>query len=145
VALVLKTTSQVISKHSNLEEKQAKNYEHMAETFPNYDGLFKIFVKENQKHVKMVLRVYQEGVTDAYEVGFLAEPLNVDDYLLHSILGKDIKESVEKLIHNEKKLIKFYSDISKGTSKLLPSLPETFEYLISRKNKRIDRLEKIFT
>jgi rubrerythrin len=145
VALVLKTTSQVISKHSNLEEKQAKNYEHMAETFPNYDSLFKKLAKENQKHVKMVLRAYQEGITDAYEVGFLAEPLNPDDYLLRPILGKDIKDSVEKLIDNEKKLIKFYLDTSMGTSKLLPSIPETFEYLISRKNKRIDTLEKIFS
>jgi rubrerythrin len=144
VALVLKTTSQVIRKHSNLEEEQAKNYEHMARTFPNYGGLFKKLAKENQKHVKMVLRAYQEGITDAYEVGFLAKPLNPDEYLIQPILGKDIKDSIEKLIDNEKKVIKFYIDTSKGTSKLLPSIPETFEYLISRKNKRIDKLEKIF-
>ena len=135
--------SQVIRKHSNLEEEQTKNYEHMATTFPKYDSLFKKLAKENQKHEKMVLGAYQEGITDAYEVGFLAEPLNPDDYLLQPIQGKKIKDSVEKLIDNEKIVIKFYLDTSKGTSKLLPSIPETFEYLISRKNKRIDTLKKI--
>ena len=59
---------------------------------PEHEENFRL-AKENIRHRDMSLRAYREGVTDAFEVGFLAEPLNPDDYMLDDPTG-DLGEAV---------------------------------------------------
>ena len=135
---MFRTTSQVLSHHSHLEEAQSSQYIELAKRFTVHEETFRGLAKENLRHRDMALRAYREGVTDAFEVGFLAEPLNPDDYELDDPSG-DLKKTVS----NEEVLIRFCQDVASSSSELIPDLPETFERLVKRKKRRIQRLEEI--
>ena len=79
---MLKTTSQLLSHHQSLEETQAGYHEALAEKYPKQAELFKKLAKDNRRHMDMAQRAYREGVTDAFEVGFLAKELDPEDYTL---------------------------------------------------------------
>ena len=135
---MLRTTSQVLSFHAQLEEAQSSQYNDLAKRFTEHEEDFKKLAKENLRHRDMALRAYREGVTDAFEVGFLAEPLNPDDYTLN-----DPMDDLGEVVGNEETVIKFCLDVSSSSSELIPDLPETFERLVKRKKRRIKLLEEI--
>ncbi len=135
---MLRTTSQILSLHSQLEEAQSTQYSDLAKRFPEHEESFNRLAKENIRHRDMALRAYREGVTDAFEVGFLAEPINPDDYMLNDPSG-----DLGKAIGNEEVLIRFCLDVASSSSELIPDLPETFERLVKRKKRRIKQLEEI--
>jgi rubrerythrin len=135
---VLRTTSQILSHHAELEETQSKQYSELAKQLPEHQEELNRLAKENLRHRDMASRAYREGVTDAFEVGFLAEPLNPDDYSLIDPL-----EDLRKAVGNEETLIRFCLDVASSSSELIPDLPETFERLVKRKKRRIKRLEEI--
>ena len=135
---MLRTTSQILAHHSELEETMSNQYIDLASMYPEHVEVFNRLAKENILHRDMALRAYREGVTDAFEVGFLAEPLNPDDYIL-----KDHSSGLKTAINNEKTLIKFCDDVASSSSELIPDLPETFERLVKRKKRRIKRLKEI--
>lgn len=135
---MLRTTSQVLSYHAELEETLSRQYSELASRQPEHEETYNRLAKENLRHRDMALRAYREGVTDAFEVGFLAEPLNPEDYTL-----KDSPNDLKKAVENEETLIKFCLDVASSSSELIPDLPETFERLVKRKKRRIQRLEEI--
>ena len=139
---MLRTTSQVLSLHSNLEETQYSQYGELAKRFTEHEETFSGLAKENLRHRDMALRAYREGVTDAFEVGFLAEPLSPDDYELNEP-PSGLKEALKTVINNEEVSIRFCLDVASSSSELIPDLPETFERLVKRKKRRINRLEKL--
>ena len=139
---MLKTTSQLLSHHQSIEEKQAETYSVLAEEHPKYADLFSGLAKDSLRHRDMAQRAYREGVTDAFEVGFLVDPLNPDDYALIAPMG-DLSEVVEAMIRNEETVIRFCLDAASNSSNLLPDVPETFERLVKRKNRNIEKLKEI--
>ncbi len=139
---MLRTTSQVLSYHAQIEETLSSQYHELAKRFTDYAETFNRLASENLRHRDMALRAYREGVTDAFEVGFLAEPLNTYTYELHEASG-ELKGALEKAIGNEETAIRFCLDVASSSSKLIPDLPETFERLIKRKKRSIERLEEI--
>jgi hypothetical protein len=143
MALKLRTISQLISHYTQLESNLTKIYEKFALEYPEQAEVFKKFAKENKKYVDMVTRSYYEGVTDAFEVGFMAEPLNPDEYTLKKNRVRDLVSVLDSLIVYEETVIRFYVDVSKGSSELLPHIPDTFEHLIRRKRKRVKDLKKM--
>jgi hypothetical protein len=143
MALKLRTLSQLISHYTQLESKLAKIYEKFALEYPEQGEIFRKFAQENRKFIDIVTRSYYEGITDAYEVGFMAEPLNPDKYNINSDIAKNILSGLESLIVNEEIIIHFYIDVTEGSSELLPHIPDTFEHLIRRKRKRVKTLKKL--
>lgn len=139
---MLRTTSQVLSHHSQLEEAQSSYYDQAAKELAEHADLFLSHSKESQRQRDMAQRAYREGVTDAFEVGFLAEPLDPDDYSLSEPVGS-LSETVETLIGNEHVLVRFCEDVASGSSELIPDLPETFERIVKRKKRNIRRLEEL--
>ena len=139
---MLRTTSQVLSLHSNLEETQSNQYNELAKRFTDHEETFSGLAKENMRHRDLALRAYREGVTDAFEVGFLAKPLNPDDYGLNAPPG-DLREALKTAINNEETAIRLCIDVASSSSELIPDLPETFERLVKRKKRRAHRLEEI--
>jgi rubrerythrin len=125
-----------------MEEIQSSQYSELANRFTEYAKTFKKLASENLSHKNMALRAYREGVTDAFEVGFLAKPLNQDDYKLDIPLS-DLKEAIKTAIGNEDNVIRFCLDVATSSSELIPDLPETFERLVKRKKRRIDQLKEI--
>ena len=135
---MLRTTSQILSYHAQLEETQSNNYTGLAKTIPEQEPALTRLGKENLRHRDMALRAYREGVTDAFEVGFLAEPLDPGEYkLTEPVLN------LSEAIGNEKKLIRFCMDAASSSSELIPDLPDTFERLVKRKKRTIEKLEEI--
>lgn len=140
---MLRTTSQLISHHTQLEDQQTLNYSKLAETFPEHSEVFTKLAKENKKHRDMIARAYREGVTDAFEVGFNPEPLNPDNYVIQEIDAASLDTVIKQSLINEETLIRFCIDASKGSSQLIPDIPDTFDVIIRRKNKRKALLESM--
>ena len=139
---MLQTTSQLLSQHQAIEEKQAKLYKELAKKHPEQAHVFEKLAKDSLRHRDMAQRAYREGVTDAFEVGFLANPLDPDDYLLMEPEG-ELSEVVYSMISNEETVIRFCNDAASNSSKLLPDVPETFERLVKRKKRGIEQLKEI--
>jgi hypothetical protein len=143
MALRLNTTSQLISFHTELENKTAEYYCTLANLYPEYANTFIKLSEENKKHKEQVITAYRLGVTDAFEVGFSTNPLDPSNYKLTlkgtGTLIKDIYTAIE----NEKRVIKFCLDAIKTSNELLPDIPNTFEYLVRRKKKRIKLLSEL--
>lgn len=135
---MLRTTSQILSHHAELEETLSRQYAELALEQHKHREAFEGLAKENLRHRDMALRAYREGVTDAFEVGFLAEPLDPANYSL-----KSPSDNLSEAISNEDTLIKFCKDVASSSSELIPDLPETFERLVKRKKRRIKKLERI--
>jgi rubrerythrin len=139
---VLKTTSQLLSYHQSLEEEQAGYHTALADKYPEHAATFNKLAKDNMRHMDMAQRAYREGVTDAFEVGFLAEELDSGNYTLAEPSG-DFSASVKTMISNEEKIITFCGDAASNSSKLLPNVPETFERLVKRKQRSIEKMKEL--
>jgi transcriptional regulator of met regulon len=139
---VLQTTSQLLSKHQDIEEKMADLSNSLAEKHPAHAQVFEKLAKDSLRHRDMALRAYREGVTDAFEVGFLANPLNPDEYVLKEPEGS-ISEDAGTMISNMEIVIRFCVDAANNSSTLLPDVPETFMRLVKRKKRSIENLERL--
>jgi hypothetical protein len=91
----------------------------------------------------MAQRAYREGITDAFEVGFLVNPLEPSNYSLDEPTG-ELSKDIETMIGNEETVIRFCNDAATNSSKLLPDVPETFERLVKRKKRSITSLREMF-
>jgi rubrerythrin len=140
VALVLRTTSQIISHHAELEKKSVEEYRALAERHPGHMDVFNRLAEENKRHMARVERAYRFGVTDAYEVGITSTQLDPGDYALAGFSGESLEEDVATALRNEETVIRFCLDASKTSGELLPDLPDTFDYLVKRKRKRVELL-----
>lgn len=143
MALVLKTTSQLISFHTKLENKTAEYYFTLAKLYTEHANTFIKLAEENQKHKERVNTAYRLGVTDAFEVGFTTNPLDPANYALRMNIVGTLTKDIFTVVENEKKLIKFCMDAIKTSNELLPDIPNTFEYLVRRKKKRIKLLREL--
>jgi len=139
---VLNTTSMILSHHQMIEKKQSEYYMFLAEKYPQNVELFIQGANENLKHMDMAQRAYREGVTDAFEVGFLANTLDPNNYTLMKPNG-DLDKSINIMIANEETIIRFCEDAVKNSSKLLPDVLSTFERIVKRKKRNIEKLRKL--
>lgn len=139
---MINTTSMLIGYHQKIEEQQSLFYESLAEEFPQYRDYFKTLSKDHLRHKDMAQRAYREGVTDAFEVGFLANPINPENYNLIKPEG-DISSSIMTMIENENTIIKYCADVIQNSSRLLPDVLATFERLVKRKKRFLETLENL--
>lgn len=139
---MLRTTSQLLSLHQSIEEENAEYYFGLVEKYSEYADLFTKLAKDSLRFTEIAQRAYREGVTDAFEVGFLATTLDTGDYKLEKPDGS-LSDDIQTMIANEEKIIKFCLDAASNSSKLLPDVPETFQRLVKRKNRSIKRLKEI--
>lgn len=137
---MLRTTSQIISYHAELERRSAEEYWELAERHPGHMDVFNRLADENNRHMARVERAYRFGVTDAYEVGITSTQLDPGDYALAEFSGESLEEDVATALINEETVIRFCLDAAKTSGELLPDLPDTFDYLVKRKRKRVELL-----
>nr|MBD3205809.1 hypothetical protein [Candidatus Bathyarchaeota archaeon] len=140
---MLRTTSQIIDHYTRMEQKIEGDYTLLADMFPEYRNLFHKYSEETRKHRERVVRAYRFGVTDAYEVGFLSNPLEVDDFRLKDIEGDDLYESLDSLIKNEGRAVNFLEAAKESSGDLIPDLHNNFQYVTKMKKRRIEQIEKI--
>ncbi len=140
---MLRTTSQIISHHAGLETESAEGYRELAERHPGHGDAFNRLADENQRHMERVERAYRLGVTDAYEVGITPTQLDPGDYALEEFSGESLEEDLATALRNEETMIRFCLDAAKTSSELLPDLPDTFDYLVKRKKRRVELLRSL--
>ena len=137
---MLRTTSQIISHHAGLERKSAEGYRVLAERYPAHRDAFNRLDDENRRHMARVEKAYRFGVTDAYEVGITSTQMDPGGYRLEDYTGESLAEDLATAIRNEETMIRFCLDAAKTSGELLPDLPDTFDYLVKRKRKRVELL-----
>lgn len=140
---MLRTTSQIIDHYSKMEEHQAENYQRMTEKLPAYSDFFKKLAKDNLQHRDRVRRAYRLGVTDAFEVGFISNNINSEDYAIEKVSLDSLLDALVKVIINEHKIISYLEAAVKSSGELIPDLPNTYEYIIRMKKRRINELKKL--
>lgn len=139
---MLKTTSQIISFYEKLENAISTQLSLLADRQQELSDRLNDLAQENNRHKLIIQRTYREGVTDAFEVGFLTDPLNEDDYKINSLEG-NIDKAIEKAIENENTVIKFCRDAAERGSQLIPNLSQSFRNLIKRKERRKGALKDL--
>jgi len=137
---VLRTTSQIISHHARLEEESAEGYRALAQRYPDHRDAFNRLAEENHRHMARVERAYRFGVTDAYEVGITSTQLDPGEYQLEEYTGGALAEDLATALRNEETMMRFCLDAAKTSGELLPDLPDTFDYLMKRKRRRVELL-----
>ena len=139
---MIRTTSQLISLHAKLEEEAAERLRALAQRNPEKAEALNRLADENIKHRDMVARVYREGVTDAFEVGYTSNPMNESDYAIDALEGT-LNEAIGAALRNEGTVIRFCLEASRDANQLIPSLPQTFSRLAKRKEGRRALLESL--
>ena len=139
---MLTTTSQLISHHKAMEQQQADLYSVLAEKYPEHSEVFQRLGKDSIKHMEMVQRAYREGVTDAFELAFLATPISEEEYKLVKQID-DLSDAARTMLRNEETIIKFCQEAAVNSGNLLPDVPETFLRLVKRKMKNLEALKEI--
>jgi rubrerythrin len=122
------TASAIISFTESLEDSSSAFYEKLAEKFVESKDIFQAFANTCKKTKMLVIRTYQETVSDVLETGFSFEGLNLEDYSVRTTLSEDTcyNEALKIAIKLEDKASKFYLDIAKQSQSLLATIPRSF-------------------
>ncbi len=144
---MLNTASAIISFFGRLEDQIIELYEKLAanEKYSEAKDTFLALTKDNKRDKEMVQRVYQEVVTDAIETGFSFKGLNEKDYQFTTKLTEGLSYSniLRMAIDAEEKSSKFCIDASESSRSLLADIPQSFEWVAKRKNRRKKQLESL--
>jgi len=138
------TASAIISFAEKLEEDSSKFYEELAEKYVEDKETFLSFSKESRENRVLVIRTYQETITDALEACFI-KGLNLNDYLAETKLkeGMSYSDVLKMAIELEEKTSKFYLDVAERTKSLLATIPRAFRKVAERRNNRKLKLKSL--
>jgi rubrerythrin len=143
----LKTLSAVLSFAEKVEDKTAGFYESLAskEKFLGDRELFLGFAEENKKHKQQVKRVYQESITDAFEIGGSFN-LNSSDYSVDTTLPGDMSypDILKRAMELEEKTGKFYLNSSEQSNSLLTDISRIFKVIAKKKSERRLKLSSLY-
>jgi rubrerythrin len=139
------TASGIVSFAQKLEDRFSAFYEELAERFSEQEEVFLAYAKKSRKSKTFVTRTYQETVTDALEVCFSFEGLNLGDYAFEPALTEDAdySEALERAIEWEEKARQFYLDVAECSESLLATIPMTFRRVAKERDKRRQKLQSL--
>jgi len=142
----LTTTSQVVRFAKEMEDKIEVFYKNLAEKYKEQSEIFFSFAKENRKNKTIIQRVYQGVVSDALETGYSFEEFVVDDYIPDIMVPEKAFPSdvARRALKVEERMQKFYQIAAQMSGGLLADVPQTFERIASRIDKRKERLKSLF-
>jgi len=145
--LDLYTASAIMSLYGKLEEQSARFYEDLAanERYSEGGEVFLAFAREDKRHRGMMLRAYQETITDAFEVVHSFSGLRESDYRIDTELTEDLSYSdiLRRAAEVEERIYRFCVDVSEKSRELLDDLSHAFEGVAERKASRRLRLESL--
>lgn len=140
------TASIIIGFAKRLEDDSSSFYKRLAEKFVENKAIFLSFAEEGKKNKVLIIRTYQETITDVLEACFCFKGLNLDDYIVETTLKKDINysQALKLAIELEEKAIKFYSDIAELSKSLLATIPSAFRKVAWNRKERKLKIESLF-
>ncbi len=140
------TASAIISFAEKLEAESSGFYRNLAEKFEgDHKETFLFFANESDKNKKLIIRTYQETISDALEACFSFEGTNLDDYRVQTALRDEtnVYESLKTAIELEEKAGKFYLDVAERSRSLLATMPRAFGKVAEKRNSRKIRLRSL--
>lgn len=137
------TCSAIISFASKLEDDSSKFYEQLAEKLTEERETFSEFAKECRKNKLLIVRTYQETITDALEACFIK--IDLHDYVAEATLNRDTRylDALKTAIRLEEKASKFYFDAAEQSKSLLATIPRAFRKVAERRNNRKLKLKSL--
>jgi rubrerythrin len=141
------TTSIVIDFAERLEEGSSDFYAALAGKCVENKEQFLSFAEESKKNKILILRTYQETITDALEACFCFKGLNLQDFVITKTLGKDVSCSaaLKLAIDNEERAVQFYSTIAILSKGLLATIPMAFKRVAEKRKNRQLTLKSLTT
>jgi rubrerythrin len=138
------TASTIISFAEKLEDDSSKFYKQLAEKYMENKELFLSFAEESRKNKVLLIRTYQETITDALEACFI-KGINLNDYIAETTLAEDANYStvLKMAIELEEKAGNFYLDIAERSKSLLATIPIAFRKVAERRNNRKLKLKSL--
>ena len=141
------TASTVIDFAERLEESSSNFYRALAQKCIENEEHFLSFAEESKKNKILILRTYQETITDALEACFCFKGLNLQDFVIPKTLGKDVSCSaaLKLAIDNEERAVQFYSTIAILSKGLLATMPMAFKRVAEKRRNRQLTLKTLTT
>jgi rubrerythrin len=140
------TASAIISFAQDVEDNSSAFYEGLARRFPNDKKTFLAFAQESRKNKTLIVRTYQETITDALEACFSFESLNLADYAIETMLPEDANwtDALGVAIELEDRARAFYLDVAEQSESLLATIPQVFKRVARKRDKRKLELRSLY-
>jgi len=140
------TAAAVINFAQELEDRSASFYENLAKRFPQHQALFLSFAETSRKNKVLIVRTYQETITDAIEACFSFKDLKLDNYTVSSGVTEKTTylDALEMAMQLEEGARKFYSEATERCSSLLATIPRALRKAYEERTARKARLESLF-
>lgn len=130
------TASIIISFAEKLEDASTEFYTKLSKEFEKGKEVFDSFAAECKKNKALIIRTYQETITDALEACFCFKGLNLEDYATTTEKNASYLESLNIAIELEKKATQFYFDVADKSRSLLATIPMAFKTVGGRRRSR---------
>ena len=139
------TASGVISFAEQLEDSSEEFYEMLAGRFPEDGERLLAFAKESRKNKVVVVRTYQETITDALEACFSFEGLDLRNYAADTVVPEaaGYSEALKVALALEDTAIRFYTEVAEHSESLLATIPRTLKRVARKRSKRKAELQSL--
>jgi rubrerythrin len=141
------TTAAIISFSESLEDGSSAFYGELAERWPDQQDSFRAFALEGKKNKTLVVRTYQETISDALEASYCFEGLNLGQYetKIRPAETASLVECLEQAVTLEETAYAFYLDVAERSESLLATIPRAFKRVAKKRNKRKTHLEELLS
>jgi hypothetical protein len=145
VSVADSTASSVISYMEKLEDQSAEFYKSLGERYAQGTDAFLSFAKECVRDKVLVIRTYQETITDALETGFSFRQLDLRRYVVQTALHKELGygDALRMAIQLEEKAGAFYAEAADMSESLLATIPQAFRRIAEERNRRKLKLQSM--
>jgi rubrerythrin len=139
------TASAIISFCGEWEDEAAQFYEQLAQRFTDHGATFSAMAKECARHKTLVLRTYQETVSDILETGYAFTDLKPEDYLVDLTLSESatLSQGLACAILLEERAISFYQEVTRRSQSLLATIPRAFSKVAIKRSERLAQLQTL--
>jgi rubrerythrin len=139
------TASAIISFCGEWEDEAVRFYEQLAQRFEAQQTRFDAFAKECARHKALVLRTYQETVSDILETGYAFTDLEPRDYLVDLAIseGMTLAQAINQAIVLEEQAVAFYQEVTRRSQSLLATIPRAFSKVAGKRNERLTQLRTL--
>ena len=135
----------MVSFAERLEDRSALFYERLSEQFPDQADLFKGLARENRSNKVLIVRTYQETVTDALETAYTFEGLNLEEAVPSDLWKEhlDFLKTLDAALTLERAATEFYTYVADRSRTLLSTIYAAFKKVEGVRRAHHDKLEKL--
>jgi len=137
------TAAAIIHFAEELEDKSAAFYEELAGELGAQEDKLLGFVRESRKNKTLVVRTYQETISDALEACYSFEGLSLHGYDVGELVAKGVvsSEALATASRLEETAIRFYTEVATSCESLLGTIPRAFRRVAETRKTRLAELQ----